>query len=125
MENAMQAPLCRHRYVAALLGAASGLFLANQACACDGKNYSFEITVGKIVSAGGLAVQLDKIKLLDDVPDKYTISIKDDDTVLADHVLLMQYDTLNYKTRCGTVTIGADRQSMFHHGVLTMNWSYF
>jgi hypothetical protein len=45
--------------------------------------------------------------------------------LLADHVILTQYDTLSFKTRCGTVTIGADRKSMFSHGTLVVNWSYF
>jgi hypothetical protein len=93
--------------------------------ACDGKSYSLDVSVGQIVSGGGLAIQLDKLKLLDDDPDKYTISVKDDSDIIADHVVLVQYDTLSFKTRCGTVTIGADRKSMFHHSVLTVNWSYF
>ena len=93
--------------------------------ACDGKSYSLDLPVGQIASGGGLQIQLNKVKLLDEDPDKYTISVKDDSDVIADHVVLVQYDTLSLKTRCGTVTIGADRKSMFHKSVLTLNWSYF
>jgi hypothetical protein len=110
----------------ALLASTLALLLAAGAArACDGKSYSFDLAVGQTVSAGGLAIQLDRIKLLEKDPDKYTISVKDDDTILVDHAVLVQYDTLSYKTRCGTVTIGADRKSMFHHSTLTINWSYF
>ena len=101
------------------------LVLSGKGFACDGKSYSLEAGVGQIASGGGLQVQIDKIKLLDNDPDKYIISVKDDTDVLADHVKLMQYDTVSFKTRCGKVTIGADRKSMFNHGVLTVNWSYF
>ncbi len=93
--------------------------------ACDGRSYSVDASVGQIASGGGLEVQIDKLKLRDDVPDSYTISVKDDGQLLADHVILPQFDTVSYKTRCGTVTIGADRKSMFHHSTLTVNWSYF
>jgi len=98
---------------------------AAAAQACDGKSYAIDAAVGQIASGGGLQVQIDKLKLLDKDPDRYTISVKDDNDVLADHVVLTQYDTLSFKTRCGTVTIGADRKSMFHHDTLTVNWSYF
>jgi hypothetical protein len=121
-------PRRRHpnrRLVAALAGLCAAISLAGQAAACDGKPYTLDIAVGQIAAGGGLAVQLDKIKLLDKVPDKYTISVKDDADLLADHVILTQYDTLSFKTRCGTVTIGADRKSMFSHGTLVVNWSYF
>ncbi len=93
--------------------------------ACDGKSYTLDLPVGQIASGGGLQIQLNKVKLLDDDPDKYTISVKDDSDLIADHVVLVQFDTLTFKTRCGTVTIGADRKSMFHKSVLTVNWSYF
>ena len=106
-------------------GALLVLVTAGRVYACDGKSYSLDVAVGQIASGGGLQVQLDKIKLLDKTPDKYTISVKDDADVLADHVVLPQYDTVSLKTRCGTVTIGADRKSMFQHGTLTVNWSYF
>lgn len=108
---------------AALLAAA--MLAAAPAQACDGKPYSFDIATGQMVSGGGLAVQLDRVRLFDDVPDKYTISVKDDADLLADHVVLVQHDTLSFKTRCGIVTIGADRKSMFHRGTLSLNWSYF
>jgi hypothetical protein len=101
------------------------LLATGNACACDGKSYSLDVAVGQIASGGGLQIQLDRVKLLDDVPDKYTISVKDDADLLADHVVLTQYDTLSFKTRCGSVTIGADRKSVFHHSMLTVNWSYF
>ena len=123
----MDAPIPRHAAAHARLASAFALLLlaAGTARACDGKSYSFDLAVGQAVSAGGLAVQLDRIKLLEKDPDKYIVSVKDDDTILADHALLVQYNTLSYKTRCGTVTIGADRKSMFHHSTLTINWSYF
>jgi len=101
------------------------LVAGGHARACDGKSYAFDVAVGANVSGGGLVVRLDKVKLIDDTPDKYTISVKDDGAVLADHVVLMQHDTLNFKTRCGSVSIGADRKSLFGHGVLAINWSYF
>jgi hypothetical protein len=110
---------------AILLGAVALPWVAGAGYACDGKGYSLDVAVGQIATGGGLAVQLDRIKLLDHVPDKYTISVKDGADVLADHVSVAQYDTISLKTRCGTVTIGADRKSMFHHSVLTVNWSYF
>jgi hypothetical protein len=113
------------RLHAALTGLFAVMAISGQAAACDGKPYSLDIAVGQIAAGGGLAVQLDKIKLLDKVPDKYTISVKDDADLLADHVILTQYDTLSFKTRCGTVTIGADRKSMFTHSTLVVNWSYF
>ena len=108
-----------------LAGAIMTLLLCGTGLACDGKSYSLDAAVGQIASGGGLQVQIDKIKLIDNDPDKYIISVKDDADVLADHVKLMQYDTVSFKTRCGKVTIGADRKSMFQHGVLTVNWSYF
>jgi hypothetical protein len=95
------------------------------ALACDGKSYEFDIAVGGNVSGGGVTVRLDKAKFIDDTPDKYYISVKDDGAVLADHMLLMQRDSLNFKTRCGTLSIGADRKGMFSHGTLALNWSYF
>ena len=101
------------------------IFAAGKVHACDGKSYSLDVAVGQIASGGGLQVQLNKIKLLDNTPDKYTISVKDDADVLADHVVLVQYDTFSLKTRCGTVSIGADRKSMFQHNTLTVSWSYF
>jgi hypothetical protein len=97
----------------------------SSALACDGKSYEFDIAVGANVSGGGVTVRLDKAKFIDDTPDKYYISVKDDGAVLADHMLLMQRDTLNFKTRCGTLSIGADRKGMFSHGTLALNWSYF
>ncbi len=112
-------------YRGAALAGAITVCLAGSALACDGKSYSLDAGVGEIASGGGLQVQVDKLKLLDNVPDKYTISVKDDGSVLADHVVLVQYDTLGFKTKCGTVTIGADRKSMFHHSILTIKWSYF
>jgi hypothetical protein len=110
---------------AALASAVLTVCIAAAAQACDGKSYTEDAAVGQIASGGGLQVQIDKLKLLDKDPDRYTISVKDDNELLADHVVLTQYDTLSYKTRCGTVTIGADRKSMFHHDTLTVNWSYF
>jgi hypothetical protein len=109
----------------ATLAAAATLLLAGSAQACDGKSYSLDAAVGQVATGGGLQVQIDKLKLLDNVPDKYTISVKDDADILADHVTLIQYSSLSFKTRCGTVTIGADRKSIFHHSILTVNWSYF
>jgi len=93
--------------------------------ACDGKSYAFDIAVGGNVSGGGVTVRLDKAKFINDTPDKYYISVKDDGEVLADHTLLMQRDSLNFKTRCGTLSIGADRKGMFSAGTLALNWSYF
>jgi hypothetical protein len=101
------------------------LFVTSGASACDGKNYEFNIAVGGNVSGGGLTVRLDKAKFIDDTPDKYYISVKDDGEILADHALLMQRDTVSFKTRCGTVSIGADRKGMFSSGTLALNWSYF
>jgi hypothetical protein len=101
------------------------LLAATSASACDGKSYEFNIAVGANVSGGGLIVRLDKAKFTDDTPDKYYISVKDDGQVLADHALLMQRDSINFKTRCGTVSIGADRKSFFSNGTLALNWSYF
>jgi hypothetical protein len=104
---------------------AASLLLAGGAFACDGKSYAFNIAVGATVSGGGLVVRLDRAKFIDDTPDKYTISVKDDGEILADHVLLVQRDTVNFKTRCGTLSIGADRKSVFSEGTLALNWSYF
>jgi hypothetical protein len=125
MDDAMPRAVGRCRGWRVVLAAGFLMLLAGQGLACDGKSYSLDAAVGQIASGGGLQVQLDKIKLLDKVPDKYTISVKDDADILADHVVLIQHDTLSFKTRCGTVTIGADRKSIFQHGVLTVNWSYF
>jgi hypothetical protein len=126
MEHAVLPPARpRHRASARLAGAAIIIALAGQARACDGKSYSLDAAVGEIASGGGLAVQVDRLKLYDNVPDKYIISVKDDNDLLADHVVLTQYETLSFKTRCGTVSIGADRKSVFHHSTLTINWSYF
>jgi hypothetical protein len=93
--------------------------------ACDGKSYSLNAAPGASVEGGGLVVRLDKAKFINDTPDKYYISVKDDGQILADHVLLEQYDTVNFKTRCGTVSIGADRKHFFGNGTLNINWSYF
>jgi len=105
--------------------ACAGVLAASSAAACDGRSYTFDIAAGANVSGGGLTVRLDKAKFLADVPDKYYISVKDDGQVLVDHALLIQRDTINLKTRCGTVSIGADRASMFSNGTLALNWSYF
>jgi len=101
------------------------VFATGSALACDGRSYSFNIAVGANVSGGGLVVRLDKAKFFDEELDKYYISVKDDGDILADHVLLLQRDTISVKTRCGTVSIGADRKSMFSSGTLALNWSYF
>jgi hypothetical protein len=126
MEHAFSPPTRRrHRASALLAGAAIMIALAGHARACDGKSYSLDAAVGEIAAGGGLAVQVDRLKLYDNVPDKYVISVKDDNDLLADHVVLTQYETLSFKTRCGTVSIGADRKSVFHHSTLTIKWSYF
>ena len=104
---------------------AASLAGAVPAHACDGKSYSVTIATGATADGGGLVIRLDKAKFIDDRPDKYYISVKDDGTVLGDHVLLIQNDTVNFKTRCGTVSIGANRKSMFSSGTLALNWSYF
>jgi hypothetical protein len=104
---------------------AAALLACGGALACDGKSYAFNIAVGATVSGGGLVVRLDRAKFIDDTPDKYTISVKDDGEILADHVLLVQRDTVNFKTKCGTLSIGAERKSMFSSGTLALNWSYF
>ncbi len=104
---------------------ASVLLHAGGAAACDGKSYTFNIAVGATVSGGGLVVRLDRAKFIDDTPDKYTISVKDDGEILGDHVVLLQRDTVNFKTRCGTLSIGANRTSIFSAGTLALNWSYF
>ncbi len=98
---------------------------ASCAHACDGNSYSFNVAVGGNASGGGLIVRLDKAKFINDTPDKYYISVKDNGVVLADHVLLRQYDTVTVKTACGNVSIGADRKSFFGGSTLALNWSYF
>jgi hypothetical protein len=114
-----------HRTFPVLALAWAALLAAGSATACDGRSYTFDIAAGANVSGGGLTVRLDKAKFLADVPDKYYISVKDDGEILVDHALLLQHDTINLKTRCGTVSIGADRASIFSHGTLALNWSYF
>lgn len=104
---------------------AGSICLPGAALGCDGRSYSFDIDAGANVSGGGLVVRLDRAKFLDDTPDKYYISVKDDGTVLGEHVLLMQRDSVSFKTRCGTVSIGADRKSFLGGGTLRLNWSYF
>jgi hypothetical protein len=105
--------------------AALALFAApGRAAACDGRSYDFNITPGATVSGGGVTVRLDQEKLLDDVPDKYYISVKDDGTVLAEDTLLHQHDTVKFKTKCGTLSIGADRAHFFSN-TLALTWSYF
>jgi hypothetical protein len=110
---------------ALLTCAATVLACASRADACDGNSYSFNVPVGGIASGGGLIVRLDKAKFINDTPDKYYISIKDNGVVLADHVLLRQFDTVTVKTACGNVSIGADRKSFFGGHTLALNWSYF
>jgi hypothetical protein len=123
--------VCRHpsralpRLPSACAGVLAAFVAAGSAAACDGKSYTFNIAVGENVSGGGLTVRLDKAKFLADVPDKYYISVKDDGEILTDHALLIQRDTISFKTRCGTVSIGADRGSIFSQGTLALNWSYF
>ena len=94
------------------------------AAACDGKSYSQSISAGQTVSGGGLVVRLDRARLFDQDPDKYIISVKDDGSILADHVLVVQHGSVDFHTKCGTVSIGADRK-MFGSGPLTVSWSYF
>lgn len=101
------------------------LLATSSAQACDGKSYDFTIAVGSNVSGGGLTVRLDKIKFKDKDPDKYYISVKDEGELLADHILLLQRDTVSFKTKCGTVSIGADRKSLFGGVTLALDWSYF
>jgi len=109
------------------LAFAAAILLAGitPAHACDGKSYEFAVDVGANVTGGGLTVRLDKVKLIKDDPDKYTISVKDEGEILADHAVLHQFDTLSFKTRCGTVSIGATRKSVFSGGTIKLNWSYF
>ena len=95
-----------------------------EASACDGKSYSFAISAGQVVSAGGVVVRLDRAKLFDNDPDKYIVSVKDDGSLLADHVLLVQHGSLDFTTKCGTLSIGAERK-MFSSGTLSLSWSYF
>lgn len=109
-------------WVVAFLGL---LVASGGALACDGHSYAFNIAAGATVTGGGLTIRLDKVKFVDDTPDKYYISVKDDGTILADHMLLAQYDTVNLPTKCGTVSIGANRKSLFGDGLLAINWSYF
>ena len=106
-------------------GCLAFLVAATAAQGCDGKSYAFDIDVGENASGGGVVVRLDRAKLLDDDPDKYTISVKDDGKVLADHMMLRQHDSASFMTRCGTLSIGADRKSMFSSGTLAIKWSYF
>ncbi len=101
------------------------LLAAGQATACDGKSYKLPIDIGANVSGGGLTVRLDKAKLSQDDPDKYFVSVKDDGAVLADHAPLRQFDSLDFKTRCGTVSIGIDRAFSFGSSRLAVTWSYF
>nr|WP_321986870.1 hypothetical protein [uncultured Lichenicoccus sp.] len=98
--------------------------LTTDAAACDGKSYSQGISAGQTVSGGGLVVRLDRARLFDRDLDKYIISVKDDGALLADHVLLVQHGSVDFRTRCGTVSIGAERK-MFSNGTLTVSWSYF
>ena len=70
-------------------------------------------------------VRLDRARLFDNDPDKYIVSVKDDGTLLADHVLLVQHATLDFTTRCGTAvdSVGSGRCSAT--GAVSLNWSYF
>lgn len=120
-----QVPACVPGLRAAGAAALVILRLAGGASACDGKSYSRDVSSGDVVSGGGLVVRLDRVRLIDATPDKYTISVKDDGQLLADHVVLMQFDSLDFKTSCGTVSVGANRNGVFHHGVVSLGWSYF
>jgi hypothetical protein len=100
-------------------------FATSAAMACDGQSYKLTISPGGIAAGGGLAVRLDKAKLHDEELDKYWVSVKDDGQLLAEHVLLLQRDSLRLKTRCGEVSIGADRKSIMSGSTLTVTWSYF
>jgi hypothetical protein len=113
------------RLLATAAGLAALMAVCNAAQACDGKSYAFSIAVGANVEGGGLTVRLDKAKFIDEKPDKYYVSVKDDGNTLADHIPLKQFDTISLKTRCGTVSIGADRKSMFSNHTLALTWSYF
>ena len=115
----------RGRWVVAVASVAALALASGGAHACDGKSYEFNIATGANVTGGGLTVRLDQVKLIDDAPDNYYISVKDDGTVLATHMMLKQFTTLEFPTRCGTVSIGAHRKSMFASGQLAVNWSYF
>jgi hypothetical protein len=95
------------------------------ALACDGQSYNLTVSPGGIATGGGLAVRLDKAKLYPEELDKYWVSVKDDGQVLVTHALLKQRDTLRLKTRCGEVSIGADRKSILSGSTLTVTWSYF
>jgi hypothetical protein len=126
----MQAPgptsVSRRPTPRTLLACAAAILLASpSAQACDGKSYEFEIATGATVSGGGVTIRLDKVKYFEKDPDKYYISVKDDGQILADHMLLLQYDSLTFKTKCGTISIGATRHSMFSSAALKLNWSYF
>ena len=118
-------PSALHGPLARTCGFVCALVLTGAAHACDGKSYSYNIAVGSNVSGGGLTVRLDRAKLRDPELDKYYISVKDNGQVLADHAVLVQRDSISLKTRCGMVSIGADRGSVFSHGMLKINWSYF
>jgi hypothetical protein len=99
--------------------------LASPALACDGQSYKLPVSPGEIAAGGGLAVRLDKAKLHDEELDKYWVSVKDEGQVLAEHVLLVQHDSIRLKTRCGEVSIGADRKSIMSGSTLLVSWSYF
>jgi len=112
-------------HITAAAAAAVILLCATAAQACDGKSYTFNLDPGTTAEGGGLVIRLDKVKYFNETPDKYYISVKDDGTVLADHALLVQYDTLNFKTRCGTLAIGGNRKFSFSSKSVALNWSYF
>lgn len=86
--------------------------LTPSAFACDGKEASAYIAVGKSHSfAGNLRIIFLGGKFDKDLPDEYFITVIDEGTVLAKRAAFKQYETLEFKTRCGTLVVGSGTRS--------------
>jgi len=85
------------------------------------------LRIGGTDSFGPLKFRLDSANLKEIGPDDYQISLKDEDTdaILANHLLVIQRQTIQVKTKCGDVSIGMDRAGAGSDGYYRINISTF
>jgi len=79
------------------------------AAACSQKSFGAYLSVGEEGGADGLTIVLNKVQFNKEAADVYWITITDEGVVLGSHLKIQQHDSLEFRTRCGIMTIGAER----------------
>jgi hypothetical protein len=82
------------------------------------------LEVGQSKHVGVFLIRFDGADFKKEDPDQYQISVKQEgvDALLANHRLVIQHQSIQIKTSCGDLTIGADRYS---GGAVRFNLSLF